>query len=35
VPSSWYGITVNYKMDGNYNQSANTTYLDNLSLTYW
>jgi hypothetical protein len=34
VPSSWYGITVNYQMDGNYKQSANTTYLDNLSLTY-
>jgi len=35
VPTSWYGITVNYQMDGNYKQSANTTYLDNLSLTYW
>ena len=35
VPPSWYGITVNYQMDGNYKQSANTTYLDNLSLTYW
>jgi len=35
VPASWYGITVNYQMDGNYEQSANTTYLDNLSLTYW
>jgi hypothetical protein len=35
VPTSWYGITVNYQMDGNYVQSANTTYLDNLSLTYW
>jgi hypothetical protein len=35
VPASWYGITVNYQMDGNYKQSANTTYLDNLSLTYW
>jgi hypothetical protein len=35
VPSSWYGITVNYQMDGDYKQSANTTYLDNLSLTYW
>jgi hypothetical protein len=34
VPSSWYGITVNYQMDGDYKQSANTTYLDNLSLTY-
>jgi hypothetical protein len=35
VPSSWYGITVNYQMDGNSTQSSNTTYLDNLSLTYW
>lgn len=35
VPASWYGITVNYQMDGNSKQSANTTYLDNLSLTYW
>ena len=35
VPSSWYGITVNYQMDGNSKQNANTTYLDNLNLTYW
>jgi hypothetical protein len=35
APASWYGITVNYQMDGNYDQAANTTYLDNLSLTYW
>jgi hypothetical protein len=35
IPASWWGVTVNYQMDGNYNQSANTTYLDNLSLTYW
>ena len=35
VPPSWYGVTVNYQMDGNYKQSANTTYLDNLSVTYW
>jgi hypothetical protein len=35
VPGSWYGVTVTYQMDGNYEQSANTTYLDNLSLTYW
>lgn len=34
VPGSWWGITVNYQMDGNYKQAANTTYLDNLSLTY-
>lgn len=35
VPSDWYGITVAYQMDGNSIESANTTYLDNLSLTYW
>jgi hypothetical protein len=35
VPSNWYGITVNYQMDGDKTQDANTTYLDNLTLTYW
>ncbi len=35
VPTSWWGVTVNYQMDGDYKQSANTTYLDNFSLTYW
>jgi len=35
VPSSWFGMTVNYQMDGNYNQTKNTTYLDNLEITYW
>lgn len=35
VPVSWWGVTLNYQMDGNYKQSANTTYLDNFSLTYW
>jgi len=34
VPANWYGVTVNYQMDGNYAQSPNTTYVDNLSLTY-
>lgn len=34
VPSSWYGVTVNYQMDGDYKQSSNTTYLDNLSLSF-
>ena len=32
VPASWWGITVNYQMDGNSTQSANTTYLDNFSF---
>ena len=35
VPPSWYGITVNYQMDGDHKASPNTTYLDNFSLTYW
>jgi hypothetical protein len=35
VPSSWYGITMNFQMDGNKNQAANTVYLDNFTLTYW
>jgi hypothetical protein len=34
-PASWWGITVNYQMDGDAQESANTTYVDNLSLTYW
>jgi hypothetical protein len=35
VPSGWYGMTVNFQMDGNHQQAANTTYLDNFNLTYW
>ena len=35
APASWWGVTVNYQMDGDAQQSTNTTYLDNLSLTYW
>jgi len=34
APSSWWGITVNYQMDGNYKQSSYTTYLDEFSFTY-
>jgi hypothetical protein len=32
---SWWGVNVNYQQDGNSKQSPNTTYLDNLSVTYW
>ena len=35
VPYGWWGMTVNYQMDGNYRESPNTTYLDNLNVTYW
>jgi hypothetical protein len=30
----WYGVTINYQMDGNYEQSPYTVYLDNLTFTY-
>jgi hypothetical protein len=35
VPAGWYGMTVNYQMDGNHSQSAYTTYLDDFNVTYW
>lgn len=35
VPQSWYGITVNFQMDGDQNQTANTSYLDKFSFMYW
>ena len=35
VPVSWWGVTANYQMDGNYWQSPYATYLDNFSVTYW
>ncbi len=35
VPSVWYGMTVNYQMDGNSKQTAYTTYLDKTNFTYW
>jgi hypothetical protein len=34
APAGWWGVTVNYQMDGNYQQSANTTFLDNFTFTY-
>ncbi|HKU28350.1 MAG TPA: Ig domain-containing protein [Candidatus Sulfotelmatobacter sp.] len=32
--SNWYGVVLNYQMDGNYQQDSYSTYLDNLTLTY-
>ncbi len=32
--SHWWGVTVNYQMDGNSKESPNTTYLDNFNFTY-
>jgi len=30
----WYGITVNYQMDGDYRQNPYTVYVDKLNFTY-
>ena len=30
----WYGVTINYQMDGNYKQSPYTVYLDELTFNY-
>jgi hypothetical protein len=35
APENWWGITINYQMDGNSQQSAYSTYLDNFTFTYW
>ena len=34
APSSWWGITINYQMDGNSAQTAYTAYLDQLTFGY-
>ncbi len=31
---NWYGVTVNFQMDGNQNQDAYKVYLDNLNFMY-
>lgn len=30
----WYGVTVNFQLDGDYKQDAYKVYLDNLTFTY-
>ena len=35
VPADWYGVVADFQMDGNYEQSANTAYLDKMSFMYW
>jgi hypothetical protein len=30
----WYGVTVNYQMDGDSRQDSYNVYLDNLTLYY-
>lgn len=31
---NWYGLIINYQMDGNSQQSPYTVYLDDLTFTY-
>jgi hypothetical protein len=31
---NWYGLTINYQMDGDANQDSYDTYLDKLTLSY-
>ena len=35
APGNWWGITVNFQMDGNRQQSSYTTFLDNFTFSYW
>jgi len=35
APDNWWGITVNYQMDGNYQQEAYDVFLDNFIFTAW
>ncbi len=34
APSDWWGVTINYQMDGNYDQASYNVYLDELTFTY-
>ena len=35
APENWWGITVNYQMDGDSHQDSYSTYLDDFTFTYW
>lgn len=34
APSNWYGVTINYQMDGDSRQDPYNIYLDNLTFSY-
>jgi len=34
APSNWYGVTINYQMDGNSRQAPYAVYLDKLTFSY-
>jgi len=33
--TTWYGVTINYQQDGNYQQTSYSNWLDNLNFAYW
>lgn len=33
--TGWYGVTINYQMDGNGSQQPYSVWLDNLNFSYW
>jgi len=33
--TTWYGVTINYQQDGNYEQTSYSVWLDKLNFTYW
>jgi hypothetical protein len=35
APQDWWGITVNYQMDGNHDMAPYTTFLDDFTFSYW
>ncbi len=35
VPQDWYGVTVNFQIDGDDKQTPIKAYVDNLNLMYW
>jgi hypothetical protein len=35
TPTTWYGMTINYQIDGNYKQQPYSIYLDKLNFSYY
>lgn len=33
--TTWYGVTINYQQDGNYEQTPYSVWLDELNFSYW
>jgi hypothetical protein len=35
TPTTWYGMTINYQMDGNSKQQPYSVYLDKVNFSYY